>query len=153
MTKHREPPLEERPENCGVLRHLARGSGKPLAASPSAEKDPYYQCGSHPDIVERVWDQLGSELPSSVKWLVFGSPALVHERSGLVLAVALGTQYALRVPALELASASRLEVRHVYRGAGVVFDLSEFGPTWRFGAWDAREPDWVRAEHGFLDAA
>jgi hypothetical protein len=145
-------PLDrDHPENLGILAYLARGESRSRVpiARPSSLADPYQGAGSHPDVVERVWDDLGKELPRACRALVFGTPALVHERAGLVLAVALGTQYGLRLPAARLAQAEEvgLEIRHTYRTSGDVLDLSEFGTGWRFGSWHGSERDWLRELH------
>jgi hypothetical protein len=49
------------PANALLLRHYALRKS-PIIAPPSSVSDPYWNCGSHPDVVERVWDQLGSVL-------------------------------------------------------------------------------------------
>ena len=55
---------------------------QPPVASPDTVGDPYYGQGSHPDVVERVWDQLGASLPTDCRCLVYGTPALVDPASG-----------------------------------------------------------------------
>ena len=150
-------PLErDHPENRGVLRQLAGGrrSDEPPIARPSSMSDPYYDSGSHPDVVERVWDDLGRSLPRACRALVFGTPALVHASRGLVLCVALGTEYALRVPPARLQDAEQkgLAAFHRYRTSGTSLDLAGFGPAWRFGGWHACEADWLRELHAELAA-
>ena len=56
--------------------------------------DPYMYSGAHTDIVERLWDQIGLSLPEDCRCRVGRSPALAHPRTGLILTVAMGTQYA-----------------------------------------------------------
>lgn len=149
MSDSRLAPLDAvHPENVGVLAYLARA--KPASAPiarPSSVPDPYAGAGCHPDVVERLWDWLGRALPRAARALVLGTPALVHARQGIVLAVGLGTNYALRLPAAALAEsgADRLARRHVFRSAGVELDLGSFGPRWRFGAYLAEEPAWLAA--------
>ncbi len=58
---------------------------------------PYQDCGCHPDIVIRIWDQIGKSLPIDCKCLIGGSPALAHPEHGFILALGLGTEYAIRV--------------------------------------------------------
>jgi hypothetical protein len=85
--------------NRTVLEYLARGKDESVALvrSPESVQLPYLTLGSHPDIVERVWDELGQELSPDARCVVLGRPALVAPGPGLVLALALGTSYALRV--------------------------------------------------------
>ncbi|MCC6487462.1 MAG: hypothetical protein IT364_08170, partial [Candidatus Hydrogenedentes bacterium] len=74
-----------------------RSPAPPPLAAPNEHPDPYMGAGSHPDIVERVWDVLGASLPRDCRALVYGTPALVHPAVGVVIALAYGTQYAIRV--------------------------------------------------------
>lgn len=72
--------------NDGVFRFLANAPATarnlPAVATPDdPSRDYYREAGAHPDIVERLWDQLGKNLPASSKALVFGTPALVHQAS------------------------------------------------------------------------
>jgi hypothetical protein len=99
-------------------------------------------------VVEWVWQTLGKDLPRAARALVHGTPALVHARAGVVLAAALGTAYALRVPPARFAEAASRELSPVrtYRSAGVTLDLALFGPAWRFGVWGAFEREWLVEE-------
>jgi len=85
-----------------IVAHTARAARwnvqTPVIAAWDSVKQPYLNCGSHPDIVERVWDQLGRALPEDCRCLVWGTPALVHPKSGVVLAECYGTAYCLRLP-------------------------------------------------------
>ncbi len=154
MTNLRLAPLAlAHAENLGVLAHLSRGKhARAPIARPSSVPDPYQGAGSHPDVVERVWDQLGKDLPRAARVLVYGSPALVHADGGLVVALALGTQYALRVPREAWAEAAQagLAAVHTYRSMGERLDLAAFGPGWHFGIWHAREPVWLGLEYARL---
>jgi len=140
---------EALPANDGVLAYLRQRNerGLPLCAAPDAVGfDPYLSLGSHPDIVERIWKELGAGLPVETRCVVLGTPGLAA--SGLVLAVALGTSYALRLPDDEVgaAVASGFVQSHRYGRFGPTLDVDKtFGPTWVFGRFDAREPGWVAA--------
>jgi hypothetical protein len=138
----------ESPENRGVLAYLRRRAGeeRPLVASPDSFTDPYLSLGSHPDVVERVWDALGSGTSPAGRCVVVGCPALVEPTSGIVVALALGTTYALRVATADYedALAAGLEPTHAYFPPSSVLDArATFGPSWLFGAWAASEPEWV----------
>jgi len=152
--RRRLAPLDpQHPDNRGVLAYLSRNDPTtPPIARPSSHADPYLGCGSHPDVVERVWDELGKVLPRASRALVHEKPALVHASAGVVLAAALGTQYALRIPPDFRAEAEEagLATSHRFGTAGVTLDLASFGPAWRFGAWDGREAEWLAAEHARL---
>lgn len=148
--------LESHAENRGVLAHLAREApaGTALVAPPSAVHDAYHECGSHPDVVEHVWDRLGAQLPRSSRVLLFGTPALLHSNTGIVLAVALGTAYALRLPTATLhdPAAASLEKSHTYGSVDMTLDLAAWGSTWRFGAYHRLEATWVQRAANEFDA-
>ena len=63
------------PQNEPVLRHLTR---TPRDAPPFAAHDavfnPCERCNCHPDIVERIWDQIGTALPADCRCLIHGIP-------------------------------------------------------------------------------
>jgi hypothetical protein len=149
---------ETQPLNRGVLAYLRaheRSAGQPLSARPGDVADPYYQLGSHPDIVEHVWDILGRALPQDCRCVVLGSPALVELRSGIVLALALGTTYTLRLtPAdADAAEAAGLKAAHHYQTSGDVLDVAAWGEGWRFGAYDRRESEWLARAIAYVTAA
>src|ERR1700690_27423 len=84
--------------NAQVLSYLQnRGKSSELIAAPESVRDPYMGQGSHPDIVERVWNKLGAALPTDCRRLVYGTPALVQPESGILLAFCLGTEYCMRL--------------------------------------------------------
>ena len=87
------------PTNRGVLKYLGRGkkSQNTVLAAPDSVTDPYLRQGSHPDIVYRVWDELGASLPIECRCLIYGTPSLVQDRTGVVIAICNGTQYNLRL--------------------------------------------------------
>jgi hypothetical protein len=135
------------PANDGVRRYLGRHEReRPALAAPASVADPYYNCGCHPDIVEWLWDKIAPALPGQCRFLVFGTPALVHPPSGLVFALGLGTQYGLRLADPLLAEAIRRGARTQNRwSSGEVMDITQdLGPDWCFGAWAREEAEWCR---------
>jgi hypothetical protein len=144
-------PLFDRPENAGPLRYLAHGRAAVDAFSgpPHADVDRRH-LGTLPAVVDRLWDALNSALPADGRWLVFDGPALVHPENGIILAAAIGTQYALRLQPDDLAAAIAAggELVHTFRTVGTTLDLpATFGPDWVFGRFDEREPAWLRASY------
>ena len=145
------------PANRGVVEYFSRNTGEraPLfepITSPAAFKP---HSGSHPDIVEYLWDTLASVLPVECRALVCGRPVLIAPVRGIIFAVPLGTEYGLRLPPEEfaLARSAGAEVVHYYRTADVTLDLAErFGPHWLFGNFDRREPEWCTAALEFAEA-
>jgi hypothetical protein len=139
----------DRTENAGVLLYLGPGRGlEHLPVGESADGADRLHLGTHPLVVARLWDVLNAELPADGRCLIYGSPALVEPVSGIVLAVGIGTQYALRLrpPDLSLAVAAGAEVAHAFRTTGGTLDLAAaFGAGWAFGTDDPREPQWLSA--------
>ncbi len=133
--------------NDGVLAYLAPGL-EPDAARverPSADVDTW-RLGAHPDVVEHLWTRLNAALPADARFLVADTAALVDPGSGLVMAVALGTQYAVRLTGggLVAAEAAGYETTHEFRTVGRTLDLAAtFGPGWVFGRYDEREGEWL----------
>jgi len=65
-----------------------------------------------------------------------------------VLAVGIGTQYALRLLPADrtLAVQAGAEVAHTFQTSGGTLDLAvAFGLDWVFGRFDDREPAWLAA--------
>lgn len=139
----------DRPENAGVLRYLGPGRGLgDLPVGEPADGADRLHLGTHPLLVARLWDVLGATLPADGRCLLYGSPGLVDAGSGVVLAVAIGTQYALRLlPSdREAAIAAGAQTLHTFSTSGGTLDLAAvFGEDWVFGFNDQREPEWLAA--------
>ena len=145
---HSMLPALDLPENAGPLRYLSHGRPASEAAfgPPAADVDRHH-LGTHPTVVDRLWEDLNRALPTDARSLIFDGPALVHP-DGAILAAAIGTQYALRLlPAdRDAAIAAGAEVVHHFQTVGTTLDLAAtFGPDWVFGRFDEREPPWLLA--------
>lgn len=128
---------ESSPANQDVLAFVRSVLGdRPALAAPDSVADPYYGQGSHPEVVERVWDQLGKVLPADCRCLVHGTPALVHPTAGVVLAFSLGTRFYVRRPS------GGPESEEAAVG---------LGPAWALGEWSSDEAQWCAAAYGELD--
>jgi hypothetical protein len=140
------PELERSASNDAVFAYLDPVGPTP----PGRERNPYLDTGHHPDIVERVWRDLGAELPETARCRVNGNPVLAHHTSGAVIAFPRGTSYALWIPPGERADCDLL-TRHTW-GNATTTDLTEVvGEGWRWGRFDAREPGWCVAAHRWWD--
>jgi len=136
--------------NDGVFRCLKGRGEASRDEEPVAPIDPrhdyYWDSGAHPDVVQRLWDQLGKGSPVESRALVFGSPALVHPESGFVLAFALGTEYAIRVPREVWADRRPGGLRTVakWTGGGSTDIEQECGRDWIFGSYADVEVEWCK---------
>ena len=150
------------PANQGVLAYL--GDPDRLSRSVSATrdraeclpadvKDPYLTLGTHPDLVTRLWDELGGSLPADCRVIAYGMPALARPENGVIIGFAGGTQmYALCLDAEGFAAARSAGLAVVFRYPAVrnvqsehLVDATTFGDTWVFGRWHASEPGWLAA--------
>lgn len=133
------------PANEGVVRYLERTRSSTPDVRPPREKHlDYWECGSHPDVVERIWDKLGKDLPTECRQVVLGTPALVHPRSGVVLAIAFGMQYGLRLPNRVVQEGLPAGARTVntWSTGGEMDIQQEIGKDWVFGTWMSVEEVW-----------
>jgi hypothetical protein len=141
------PLLHEQATNHGVLRYLGQGIDPGgVAAEPAPRDVDTWRLGAHPDVVELLWTRLNTALPRDARYLVAGGAALVHPESGLILAAALGTQYALRLSGdgLATAQAAGYQTVHTFRSVDRTLDLAAtFGPGWVFGRHDEQEGTWL----------
>ena len=142
------------PQNTRVLSYLSRENPlrslerrkTPIFASCDSAEDPYYACGCHPEIVERLWDRINPLLTADSRCLIYGDPALVHPASGVILAIGLGTQYGLYLPQ-PLASQARSAgaATSIKWSTGDYMDIQlELGEDWVFGAWLPNELIWCQ---------
>lgn len=138
-----------------VARAKERSSKQPAVAAPDSHPTPYRDLGSHPDIVERVWDVLGADLPTDCRAIVYGTPSLVHPDKGIVLAMAYGTAYVLRVPRELVDSAIRAGLTIERRWSdGTTTNLQEeLGFGWLFGGWLDEESEWLLKTYGQMETA
>jgi hypothetical protein len=146
----------EHPSNRGIIAYLRSRSpaGTTPQQNPGDVEDPYYKLGTHPEIVERLWDELGGALPAKCAWILHGSPVLAHPRTGVVFGFGGGSlTYALRLPPAERGGAinAGAKTRHDYPAypelhiAASSLDLAAFGNEWIFGAWLESEREWCIA--------
>jgi hypothetical protein len=137
------------PRNRVVLAYLRRSVPpnpvpRPAVISPEDAEDPYAATGAHPEVVQRVWDELGRSLPVACGRVVHSTPALLHPKTGTIFALALGTGYALRLPPALIEAAisggARTSVR--YTDGSDLNAPRDLGNDWVLGAWLPAEPGW-----------
>jgi hypothetical protein len=106
----------------------------------------YMEQGSLPDIVERVWDVLGAPLPEDCRCLVYGTPALVHPKTGIILAFCNGTTYCIRLTEqlIEKALKAGAKIYQTWMYGGDMDTTRDLGEDWVFDFWLADEIEWCR---------
>jgi hypothetical protein len=149
---------EDLPANLGVLAYLSPPAGHaPLAEAPEDHADPYQGAGSHPDVVEHLWVRLNGALPADCRVVVYGSPALAHPEAGVILALAMGTSYALRLQSADRDTAMAAGAEPGPRVLGPEGPRGERAVAarlrlWVFGRWDRREPAWCARSYAAWSA-
>jgi hypothetical protein len=143
------------PRNKGLVRVRNELKFPPCIRPVESPRDPYWHLGSHPESVQRVWDQLGSALPVDCRCIVFGTPGLIASRSGILLAKAFGTAYILRIPQAATDEAVRGGARTIMKWTGgTETDVQqEYGEDWVFGRWLKQEPEWLLAVFHNVEAS
>jgi hypothetical protein len=138
-------PIANQPLLTSLGRRAARGV--PPVAAVTEDADPCGNAGCHPDIVERVWGELAPAVPGSDRAFVFGLPAIVDAATGVVLALAYGTGYLLRIRAEdhEAAAAAGCTAVRAWSDGTRTDAIAEFGADWRFGVWHGAEATWLEA--------
>lgn len=136
------------PGNALAVKHFQKKNelGFPACMLPlESPRDPYLHLGSHPDIVDFLWNKLAAVLPVDCRCIVFGTPGLVSQRSGLLLAQAYGTRYIMRIPDSKISQAATLGMETCMKwSGGMTTDLKdEYGVDWIFGRGWPQEPQWL----------
>jgi hypothetical protein len=155
LEESRRLPIRFNLEDCrnaGAIRHFEHRNElkfPPCMQITESPRDPYINLGTHPDIVEHLWSDLGSIVPEDCRCIVFGSPALIAPRSGILLAQAFGTRYVLRIPRESMHEAIECGAQTIVTWTGgQTTDLKqEYGNDWIFGCWLEREPTWLLANY------
>jgi hypothetical protein len=127
-----------------IIRVKKQGNAPAIAAWNSVDK-PYMRQGSHPDVVERVWDIIGTSLPEDCRCLIYGTPALVHPIAGIILAFCNGTSYCVRLPKsllIDDALKAGAKTYQKWSSGGDMDTLRDLGSDWVFGGWLEVEMSW-----------
>ena len=123
---------------------VKRQGAAPIISAWDSVADPYIHQGSHPDIVSFVWNKIGSALPEDSRCLVYGTPALAHPTTGIILAFCNGTSYCIRLSEelLEEALKSGATTYQKWSSGGDMDTLRDLGPNWVFGSFSDNEIEW-----------
>lgn len=142
----------QHPANTGILKRLGRSTGGAIVSNgaPEDHPDPYFQLGTHPDLVARLWNKITIPLPEKCQWIINKRPVLVHPATGIIFGYAEGTHaYALRLPPAEYQEAIQKGATRIHQYPSSTFDLDTVGKEWVFGKWLKDEPAWCLAAYEF----
>lgn len=146
------------PLNRGVLEYLKRSRPEKNAEwesiSPLSVKNPILST-TRRSIGVRLWSDLAASLPVECRWIVLGTPALVHPETGVLFGVAIGNQYLLRLTDADMESALKVKAstEDGWSDRRTPKMASELGPGWVFGSWQLSELAWCRAAYEALGTA
>jgi hypothetical protein len=112
--------------------------------------------GTHPDIIDRLWE-IGRSLPTDCCWVAYRQPVLAHSVTGIIFGLGFGTLgHALRLPpqtAVDAAAAGASQTFSYRAAAGQkTFSLLEYGPDWWFGSGDLEGKLWALAAYEHFGA-
>jgi hypothetical protein len=144
------------PANQKLIAFLAQFHQRstPEIMTPDQVVQPYMTLGTHPDLVERLWDQLTILLSKDCRAVFFNSPTLIRPDTGIVFGFAGGTHtYALRLPPLVYSEAMRAGAQRVHAfSSGETWNLDDVGEAWVFCKWFRNEEQWCLAAYEFAGA-
>ncbi len=143
----------EDPANRRVVDYLAKRDERDQPLDEPAYYPPIERLTTHPEVLGHLWRDLGSQIPPACARLVRGTPCLVQDRSGIILAFALGTAYAMRLPLPERGEALLAGATAAMKwSGGAVTDLAEdLEGGWLWGRWVGPEPAWVAAAYSAFE--
>ncbi len=124
----------------------------PIFSLPTSNPDPYLNCGCHPDIVSRLWNEINSNLPTDCRGMIYFKPALVDPNTGIIFGLAIGTQYALFLPEelSLLAKQAGLETIYTWSDKTTTNLEQTCGKSWFFGKYLKEEIEWCKKVYTLL---
>ncbi|MEA2683561.1 MAG: hypothetical protein QOK05_1889 [Chloroflexota bacterium] len=127
---------------------------EPMVRKDGGRPDPYWESGCHPDVVERIWDKLGSALGVDCRARAKDVPVLAAPRSGRVFAKAHGTAYIIWLTPVDfdLATAAGYRTRHEWFGDRFTELADEAGPGWVWGRYRDEEQVWLTRSLAALES-
>ena len=121
--------------NRKAVAFLARHDKRHFPVDEVAFYPPISQLTTHPDVLDRIWKELGAGLPAECARFVYRTPSLVHDRSGIILAFGWGTAYAFRLPhpQLDEALVAGAKTVQTWSGGRQTNISLELGEGWLWG--------------------
>tara|TARA_R110002073_G_scaffold123819_1_gene267631 strand:- start:27438 stop:27905 length:468 start_codon:yes stop_codon:yes gene_type:complete len=123
------------PANAKVLEVL-RGNAPKAPLETPVETADTWQLGTHPDLVEYLWQTLGDTLPKPCARVAYAQPVLAAPGTSTIFAFAGGTgTLAMRLPQSALGEALRIDgFGKTLSYPSAVLHASALGSGWAFVA-------------------
>ena len=97
-----------------------------------------------------IWSTLPARLPMDCRWVVHGTPVLVHPKSGIIFAIAYGQSLcAMRLSSddARMAVMDELESECTLEDGETLYS-DEIGEEWVFCSWEDYDINWcLKAFH------
>jgi hypothetical protein len=123
--------------NQSILDYLKADRGGVPSEAPDMVDT--WSLGTHPDLVEYLWQTLTAKLPRACAWVAHRAPVLVHPDSGIIFGYAQGTgTLALRLPDPERDAAFAVAgygkaMRYDFAiSPAEILYAKDLGPAWAF---------------------
>lgn len=143
-----------RPENTGVICYLEtlnERRGIPDVRMPDERESREFQVyGTHPELAERVWAQLGAGVPVECRQVVLGRPALLTVEAGIIFAIGIGTSYAIQIPRRVKWWRRGLPTEIKWSDGPPIDVKTAFGQYWIVGDWSEQEQQWCAAAYRYF---
>jgi len=140
--------------NKKILAFVAALPQTEIHGTESRDEVPSYkELHLHPEVSVWFWRTLAVALPGDCRTVVYGHAALQHPPTGLLIAVAFGTHYILRVSSQVVDGLKANDASFAkYIGKNQRVDLREaVGPDWVYGRFLQEELHWCRASCDLAD--
>ena len=135
------------PANKDAIRFLTsswKTTLEPQSAAPEEITEPQLALATHREMLNWVWTTLPARLPTDCRWVVYGTPVLVHPKTGIIFCIAYGQSLcALRLSADEarMAVMDELESECTLDNGDVIYS-DEIGDEWVFCSWEEYDVNW-----------
>lgn len=114
-------------------------SSKPKSAAPEEIEDPKESLGTHPEMLVWLWSTMTDKLPVDCRWVVYGTPVLVHPTTGIIFGMCYGQSLCALRLTLDDARMAPMEdgmETECTLEDGTTLYSDEIGHEWVFCSWE-----------------
>jgi len=133
--------------NDGVLKYLQGDWNlrpEPIYGEPDEVLDPKAALGTHPELLDWLWNTICAKLPKDCRKVIYGKPVLIHPETGVIFGLGHGECVcALRLPLDKVGEAIMSGMEDdVELENGQELYSEDIGDDWVFCTWTEDDPDW-----------